>query len=567
MNASPAAAPLPTDRNLVDHEVLRLSLEAPARAALWQFLIAVLMAFYFGDDQRPWIAALWLSLVMASFAGRVFLRLPLPGLDPDAIRNTLRRHRHRVLFSAFAWGSAGVLLFDRADPARQMGLTVALVSTCIAFSFSATAHGATIRRSLPLLIGPVVVNLILSPYPYMWVLGLIGGSFTVLMLRLVSARSRQLEENIVLRIEAQRAREEKQRFFAAASHDLRQPLQALNLYHSLMARGDTSPDVVQQMGACVQALDRLLEGILDVSRLDAGQVQPNIAPVHLSELMLRVFSLHDASARAKGLRLRLHTVDRWVMTDAYLAERILSNLVTNAIRYTDQGGVLMAARLGRGGVRLQVIDTGRGIEAASLPTVFREFTQLNNPQRDAAQGTGLGLAIVQRLARLLGHELSVRSVPGRGSCFEVRFPCIPKARETGESAAASKRSVEPASESGAEGLSVLVVEDNPLVRDGLQELLKSWGMRVTVLGDADQAMSLLAQEAERIDAVISDWRLPGDTDGLQLLMSARERYGISRLILLTGESEPPVADGVTVLGKPVRPLRLRASLTRASQDV
>lgn len=556
------APPGPTlaDPHLVEHEVLRLSLETPARAAVWHLAIAVLMALYFGYPDRPWQTALWLLLVLSSLALRLFRRQASPPLDAAAIARSLRSHQGRVLFSAFGWGSAGLLLFDPQDAARQMALTVALVSTCIAFSFSATAHGSTVRRALPLLIGPVVLSLMLSEHDYMWMLGLIGASFTVLMLRLVTARSRQLEENILLRIEAQRAREDKQRFFAAASHDLRQPLQALNLYHTLMKRGDTSAEVVAQMGACLQALDRLLEGILEVSRLDAGQVQPALEAVHLPELMLRVFSLHSASARAKGLRPRLHTVDRWVTTDAHLTERILSNLLVNAIRYTDQGGVLLSARVHGGQVRIQVMDTGRGIAAEQLEQVFQEFAQLHNPQRDPDRGTGLGLAIVQRLSRLLRHPLSVRSVPGRGSCFEIRLPLAIGAVDL---AAAERAPVAAQDDPHSGGLRVLVVEDNALVREGLVSLLQSWGMQVQAAADAAQAMVLLsAPGTGAVDAVISDWRLPGTIDGAAVLTNARQMHGVPRLILLTGESDPPVVEGVTVLAKPVRPLRLRALLSR-----
>lgn len=557
--AAPAEAPL-ADRHLVDYEVLRLSLEAPARAAVWHLAIAVLMALYFGYPERPWHAVFWMTLVLSSLGLRLFWRQAPPPLEALAIARSLRRHQRRVLFSAFGWGSAGLLLFDAQDAARQMALTVALVSTCIAFSFSATAHGPTVQRALPLLIAPVVLSLILSQHDYMWVLGLIGASFTVLMLRLVTARSRQLEENIMLRIEAQRAREDKQRFFAAASHDLRQPLQALNLYHTLMKRGDTSADVVAQMGACLQALDRLLEGILEVSRLDAGQVQPTLEAVHLPELMLRVFSLHSASARAKGLRPRLHTVDRWVMTDAHLTERILSNLLVNAIRYTDRGGVLLSARVHGGQVRIQVMDTGRGIAAEQLEQVFQEFSQLHNPQRDPDRGTGLGLAIVQRLSRLLQHPLSVRSRPGRGSCFEI---LVPLAARPAAPVASEGVAVTGKEEASGGGRRVLVVEDNPLVREGLVSLLHSWGMQVQAAADGTQALVQLSSSCHgAFDGVISDWRLPGDVDGVAVLAHARQSHGVNRLILLTGESEPPAVDGITVLRKPIRPLRLRALLGR-----
>lgn len=544
------------DRLSVQREVLRLSMRAPISSLFGQGLISLLMAGYFGYPDHIVEAVLWLTMVFTGQALRVFLPLQLPAIQSRAVERTLRWHRVRVLFSAFAWGSAGILLFDPVDAPGQLALTVAMVSSCIAFSFSASSHGSTLKFALPLLLGPIVFSLLISPQPYMWMLGLIGASFVLLMLRLVHDRSQQLEENITLRIVAQRARDEKQRFLAAASHDLRQPLQAMHLYHSVMARGDTRAEVVDRMGQCLEALDRLLDGILDISRLDAGQVEPHPVPTYVPELMLRVARLHDATARAKGLRLRLHTADRWVMTDPILTERILSNLLGNAIRYTESGGVLVAARAGSSLLRLQVIDTGIGIAPDRLETVFQEFTQLNNPSRDPTQGTGLGLATVQRLANLLEHPVDVRSVPGKGSCFEFRLPLV-SAADVPPTGLVQPPQTQPGAEA-CPAWRVLVVEDNDMVLNALVQLLQGWNLHVTTANRVAQAIGLM--NSHSYDAVISDWRLADGENGLDVLQETRQHPDIRLAVLLTGEHMPDISSDFPVLRKPVRPLRLRALL-------
>lgn len=554
------STPLPLtelDRLSVHREVLRLSMRAPLSSLFGQGLISFLMAGYFGYPDHVVEAVIWLLMVFTGQVLRIFLPLKLPAAQSQAVERTLRWHRVRVLFSAFAWGSAGFLLFDPADAPGQLALTVAIVSSCIAFSFSASSHGSTLKLALPLLLGPIVISLLISPQPYMWVLGLIGASFVLLMLRLVHDRSQQLEENITLRIAAQRARDEKQRFFAAASHDLRQPLQAMHLYHSVMAGGDTRAEVIDRMGQCLEALDRLLDGVLDISRLDAGQVQPHLEPTHVPELMLRVTRLHDATARAKGLRLRLHTADRWVMTDPVLAERILSNLLGNAIRYTESGGVLVAARPFGTSLRLQVFDTGIGIALDRVETVFQEFTQLNNPSRDPNQGTGLGLATVQRLSRLLDHPLEVKSTPGKGSCFEIRLPMVP-APDLAGVGSAQPHWPDHANDDAWPAWQVLVVEDNEMVRNAIVKLLQGWNLQIITASRVAEAIALM--EIHSFDAVLSDWRLANGENGLDVLQQTLQHPCIRLAVLITGEHMPDTPTAFPVLRKPVRPLRLRALL-------
>ena len=360
------------------------------------------------------------------------------------------------------------------------------------------------------------------------------------------------------------ANDAKARFFAAASHDLRQPLQALGYYSDLLNPNAQDANQVQRIRECVDSLDGLLEGVMTISRLDAGKVQSHLEAVDLSTLLQRLVTLYGGIASAKGLSLRARLSTRagsgnapdgrvWVRTDPLLLERVLGNLLSNALRYTVQGGVLLAARPWGGSVRLQVIDTGIGIPADQQDSIFEEFVQLNNPQRDDTQGVGLGLATVQRLCKLLDHPLALRSQPGRGSAFSLVLP------GTAPAAPMPLPAVAGAQLQGR----VLLVEDNDLVRESLQQTLQGWGLQVQAFAGAPTALQALANQ--RFDVVLSDWRLPGSVNGLDLLAQCGPLQASKCLcVLMTGE---PVASlgtmppGVTLLQKPVRPIRLRALLT------
>ena len=363
---------------------------------------------------------------------------------------------------------------------------------------------------------------------------------------------RELDEK---REQAEAANAAKSRFFAAASHDLRQPLQAMGLYLSVLNSGRNDPTTLKRLNECMTSLDGLLEVVMDLSRLDSGQVTPHPRAFALQPLLTRLAWMYEGSARLKGLQLRVHPTAAWVFADATLLERVLSNLLANAIRYTARGGVLLAARRCAAGVRVCVIDTGIGIPHHAHETIFEEFVQLNNPERDPTRGSGLGLSTVRRVARLLGHPLMLRSEVGRGTTFAIDLPGTPPQRE-----ALAERSAPsgPAVMSG----SVLLVEDNAAVRDALLQLLTMWGLTTHAVRTGEDALAVLATET--FDVVLSDWRLPGDADGLAVLREARARLPRLRLgLLITGEDTemlPKAGQEFLVLRKPVRALRLRALL-------
>jgi signal transduction histidine kinase len=237
--------------------------------------------------------------------------------------------------------------------------------------------------------------------------------------------ARQLEIAKAKKEEAERASEAKSRFLAAASHDLRQPLHALTLFATELATGMTKMRDLQlasQIVTAAGAMGELLNALLDVSRLDIAAVQPHRQPVALEPLLEMIADSHRQSAGAKGLRLRHRPTALWVDTDPQLLRRMIGNLVANAVRYTNQGGILVGARKHGERVRIEVWDTGIGIDAAHLPYLFHEFYQVGNPERDSAKGLGLGLSIVARLGEILDHPMEVRSKAGRGSVFSVSVP-------------------------------------------------------------------------------------------------------------------------------------------------
>lgn len=357
---------------------------------------------------------------------------------------------------------------------------------------------------------------------------------------------------------AERANQAKSRFLAAASHDLRQPMHAIALYVASMkpqVAGREASHTLGKIDAAVAAMENLFGAILDVSKLDAGVVAPEIACFSARAMLEDILEVFRAEAAEKGLALRLRCGEVFARSDVLLLGRILLNLISNALRYTQRGGVLVAARRHGGAVRFQVWDTGKGIAPEHLEQVFQEFFQVSNSQRDRSQGLGLGLAIVDRLARLLGHSLAVRSLPDKGTVFSLDVPCCP-----GNST--PRRMSEEALEGRLETRAlVAVVDDDAMALDSLVTLLEGWGLRVV---RAASGTALRAELNRAPDILISDYRLDGE-DGLHVAEGVGRAFpGASfPTIIVTGDtSEPSIRalgdSGFPVLHKPVRPARLRA---------
>jgi signal transduction histidine kinase len=359
----------------------------------------------------------------------------------------------------------------------------------------------------------------------------------------------------------------KTRFLASASHDLRQPLHAMSLLVGLLgerARGQKGlEDLIRRVEQSAEVMESLLNGILDISRLDAGVERPELATLSTRDLLERIERQFAPLAGLRGLRLHVHAGPQWVTSDPVLLMRMLDNLVSNALRYTAEGGVVVGARPRGDAVAFEVWDTGTGIPADKIDEVFQEFVQLHNPQRDRSMGLGLGLSIVRRTARLLGHRVEVASRLGRGSMFRVLVPRTqpPSASSVPALAAA------PQPPSRLDGLRVLIVDDVQPIRFALQGLLEAWGCECLVAGDGVEALQQLAAHGvRRPDAIVCDYRFERET-GVALVARLREVLGddVPALIVTGDVTAAQLIDisssDLPVMHKPVSPASLRAWLS------
>ncbi|MGE5548607.1 MAG: PAS domain S-box protein [Solirubrobacterales bacterium] len=359
--------------------------------------------------------------------------------------------------------------------------------------------------------------------------------------------------------EAKAANRAKSMFLAAASHDLRQPVQAIVLLNAaLFSRldGHSAQTLVSKIGASLEALQRLLRALLDISRLDAGAVVPEIRDVELGGVLERLQAEYGLMALGRGLTIRAVRTSAWTRTDPTLLERIARNLIENALRYTERGRILLGCRRRGDSVRLYVIDTGIGIAREHQESVFQEFYQVGNPERDREKGLGLGLSIVSRLCGLLDIRLSLVSQPGKGSCFMLDLPAV----RTTESLVPDSR---PAPETAANRFAILVVDDDAMIRNGMAEILADWGCEVLLAGDATEAVGQVSTNGRCPNAILADYRLPGGRTGIEAARAVHRACGREiPAIIITGDTAPDriaeaKASGFKVMHKPVQPDHLK----------
>ena len=365
--------------------------------------------------------------------------------------------------------------------------------------------------------------------------------------------------------EAERANLAKSRFLAAASHDLRQPLQAASWFLAAIEReeGAVRGELLASLRQCLDSTEDLLASLLDISRLDAGVVQPEIAGFAAADLLEAVELDFAAAAAERGTELRVVLCSAFLRSDAILLRRIVENLVSNALRYTEGGKVLLGGRRRGGKLWIEVWDNGLGIPADRQELIFEEFYQLDNPERDRARGLGLGLSIVRRLARLLGHEIALRSAPGRGSVFSVAVPLT-------EEAAVGLDLPKTAPPQLSERV-VAVLEDDEIQAHGLDALLGSYGCTVVTGASAAKVGERLLGRELRPDVILADYRLRNGQTGVEEIERlCRLLRHTPPAILLTGDTEPARlsevrASGLPLLHKPIRAEALLQALGEAMQ--
>jgi Na+/proline symporter/signal transduction histidine kinase len=368
--------------------------------------------------------------------------------------------------------------------------------------------------------------------------------------------------------DAEEANISKTRFLAAASHDILQPLNAARLYvTSLLERQDQNKDkaedarLIENVDASLDAVEEIFGALLDISRLDTGAMRPEFVSFRIDELLRQLEVEFAPLAREKGLELEFAPCALTIRSDRRLLRRLLQNLISNAIKYTPKGRVLIGCRRRRGRLRIEVHDTGLGIPNSKKRLVFREFHRLDEGAK-VARGVGLGLSIVQRIGRVLDHKIDLRSAPGRGSCFSVEVPV----------SSVATMSQTPREFGGADrgqffGTTVLCIDNEPKVLDGMDALLSGWGCRVLKAPDLATAISTLVGSKFSPDGLLVDYHLDKG-NGIEAIADLRRRFG-SHLpaILITADRSPLVRDqarthDVQVLSKPLKPAALRALMAQ-----
>ena len=485
--------------------------------------------------------------------------------------------------SGCLWGAMGVLFFAPHNAVVTVLICIVLAGMTGGSVASLSSWWPTyVAFALPTVL-PFAIRSFVYGRTFFTVLGLL--SLFLLGINLAFSRTvqRTVRDAVWLRFEnvglirqlteekerAELANRSKSQFLAAASHDLRQPTHALGLYiATLQALADAPTldraalkDIAGRLRTALKGMSQLLNVLLDISRLDAGVIDVEPRRFALQSELNALENQFLQAATAKGLTFKVRPTRVWIETDAVLLHNMLANLVSNAVRYTNRGGILVACRRRGGHVEIQVFDTGIGIATDQLPNVFREFYQIGNAARDREQGLGLGLAIVQRTAALLGATLTVRSVPGRGSLFSVTLPVM-RGRAAPIGGAADERYAPAAA--GRRPKTILVVDDDREVLDSMQTLLRAWGHTVVAAQSCEQAVDAARSHERALDMVVTDFRLARHVSGIDVIHAVSESIGREiAAIIITGDTSAEginaaASSGFRVMHKPLDPEEMQA---------
>jgi signal transduction histidine kinase/CheY-like chemotaxis protein len=590
---APAPAGTDNEPHQLDH-VRALFTQTPA-SLTGNAVGLTLVLLMFGSLAEPVRLAVWSVLAAVLWVLRLLHYLRYrhnPRADDDTLRRWRLSWKALVLLQGAMWGIAAWLFWGLGEPYQRLALLLIVYSYCLGSVQLLATQWRVFLAFISLVLAPTILRVASdSSQPWHWQLaGILTLLFaiTVVMARTsgsalgqaIRLKSRTDALALQLRIEkaeadaarraAEAASRAKTQFFAAASHDLRQPLHAMGLFAEALRQRIKDPEVaslVNSINESVDALEGLFGELLDITRIDTGGVEVNPAPVRMRELFARLRLHFEPTAFEKGLQLSFRGEQHVVQADPVLLERVLRNLVSNAIRYSDDGGVLVSCRLRAGQFLVQVWDSGIGISEANLPHVFDEFFQVqsNRPlEAHHRKGLGLGLAIVKRLSDLMGAPISVRSRVGHGSVFSFELPAGRAPRPLDTPSAGTRAPIGLT----LEGCRFLVVEDEAAVREGLVVLLQAWGANVEAFETVDGVRAWLAAPgAEAPDLLLVDYRLPQGTTGLDALAAVRGHWADRRIpaILITGSSlggheDEAVSHDFHLLIKPVLPNKLRAMI-------
>jgi two-component system, sensor histidine kinase len=561
MTATKAAASEPHD----------LSLDMTS--ALINGLLIYLASGLFVTALPWWQPFTWASIYNVALWGRRFVMRSIAS-KPMPLRVRWGRYTHWAC--AVCAGSAVYWLFVPGNLLMQVAVVICLLCIITSMVLESVGDFWRIAVSLCLVIVPTATRMLFEPHPFSVVLGA-GGFAAGATWWLLWRRQQSIwQAQFVMRQRAEIAAEAlaettlaRARFFAAANHDLRQPVHALGIYLGMLETGKGTPQqshAVEGMRRSWNALSDLLTQLLDISRAEAGALQPQLRAMHLAEVLSEQIDLHTPTANAQGHRLvTLGGQGLYVWADPLMLARILSNLIDNAIKFSPRGATIaLAARRGGGdNCRIQVRDGGAGIPEADQERVFDDFVQIGNPQRDRSAGFGLGLAIARRFTHAMGGQLTLWSRSGAGCVMQVRLPMCAPPRQAAlldkEAPVLASPSLAPQDWGTHRIERLLILEDDPLVAQAMHALAQAWGLECRVLHDGHELLEL----AKTGDFALCDYRLPAGPTGLEVAAALQGR-GI-HAALITGEADRHLRNRaeeqrIPLLVKPVTAPQLLALL-------
>lgn len=544
---------------------------------------AILHAWLVGD------ARIWGWLALRGFSVPFYLGLTaLPRTTPSECQRWLRLYLWAFAYHGIVWGLVPWLFMPPHDFLTSLLTALLLIMLCAGGLHNVVpSWPAVLAFVLPIMLSLIAALLLHAEEARDFFLALCAGLYLLMALRTGRQHHLLLTDSLLARFEnqalteqlaeqvrmAQLASDEKTRFLAAASHDLRQPVHAIGLFGAVLEHDLQAHPLhanAERLMRAVDALGHSLDTMLDVSHLDAGLIEPAIAATPLNPILQSLGQVFAGKAEERTLQLRVRATPVWVRTDAELLQRMLANLIENGLKYTPKGGVLVLARARGMQVWIDVVDTGIGIAPQHQEQVFAEFYQIGNPGRDRSHGLGMGLSIVRRLSRLLNHPVALYSRPGCGSRFRVMLPSAlagqePSRRQEPNAAQAPALDAMPATH-------VLLVEDEDDIAHAMATLLHTHGMTLTHATTPEQAEQFLVRAREAghpFEAVICDLRLAGGANGLALALKLRSQGGGTvPTLLITGETAPGPLQrvreaGLPVLFKPVAAQALLEALAHA----
>ena len=539
-------------------------------------------------QEQPWgVIAGWLACITLNQVTRLVLYFQerKRGFVSENIDRAALFWTAGAFISGALWGATAFLFFTSGHDAYQVLLAVIVFGAAAGAVPMIGSHMPSFYAFvLPAIVPFIVRNLMegdvahvtISVIMTMVTLGYLSFGRNYNRMFVQSLRNRFEKETLAEKLaaqnvdletardEAEQANRAKTQFFAAASHDLRQPLHAMGLFASALADKIRDPGVagiVGSINASVHALESLFNELLDISKLDSGAIKPKLGGFAIQDILGRLREEFKVEAAAKHIGLEISTEDHVIHSDPVLLERIIRNLISNAIRYTPTGTISLT--LARDGERLHVAvrDTGIGIPEEHQQRIFEEFFQVGNPGRTSKKGLGLGLSIVQRMCELLGYTMTLHSAAGKGSTFGFDVPL-------GElpARAASIASPSPSSPTDLSGKLIVVVDDEEPIVEGMKALLSGWGAQVIGSTTGDDVLDAVHASARLPDLLIVDYRLGSGENGIQVAQRLREELDPEiPAILVTGSITPDLGDQARInkfefMLKPVLPENLRACI-------